>query len=636
MSSFRKAMLAMVCSVLLVSTSAVMAQESELYGDWPVQNQTRNIPAGTVNDPGSSLIYIMDTGVNVREAVGHGNIDGYIAVLAVSDYSADGLAEQPFGLGGTRSIYQEAADPLDAEVDSSLINTNFIAITNTHPTAAVTVHFRYFNDECIDVLDFLVLLTCNDTLIFNPFDFVIPGTEFNAKNRIFGPAVGLFTPITANQFASGRFLIFATAAGTSHEVPPNVDVGMRIQDDNAEYRFPAEFDNQIDKNSVCLNLHDHMYFGDINGLNQNNLHVFNSSAVVFNYLIGKWTTAVPFGGVFQAHGMNAWARPAVDLRDDDSDASSHRNQPDGDGPPLVGDQAHGGSDFIILTGNETVSAANSNGGPGSSLDTVQVNSFYLRNEVHGGDTAANVSDVDAEIDDGDDDFDSWYGALMTAGLFGGNSNFFNFLSAGDDYNGSRHSGDAAVGGIRDRSYNLNGTTTYYVLQIYDWDENLFDLEPGTPINISPPPFNAPTAILKIVVECLRVWVTDIKDPSTEVDDLALSDFDLISNLIADHLEGDPDGRDLSLGTIRFVRDNNGFRSDGAAVVFGTQAARDNTFDSAGRLSFLTIAQHLLRFDGFGAASWLSSAASLRGVSDTGDPQCNGMCPDPLPDPLPDP
>ena len=628
MSSFRKAMLAMVCLVLLVSTSTVMAQESELYGDWPVQNQTRNIPAGTVIDPGSSLIYIIDSGVNVREAVGHGNIDGYDAFLAVSDYSGDDLPEQPFGLGGSRSIYQDAADPLEAEVDSSLINTNFIAITNTHPTAAVTVHFRYFNDECIDVLDFMVLLTCNDTLIFNPFDFVIPGTEFNARSRIFGPAVGLFTPITAREFASGRFVIFATAAGTSHEDPPNVDVGLRIQDDNAEYRFPKEFADRISTSSVCLNLHDEMYFGDINGLNQFNLHVFNSSAVAFNYLIGQWTTAVPFLGVFQAHGMNAWTRPAVDLTNDNSNASSHRNQPDGDGPPLVGDQAHGGNDFRILTGNEIVSASNSNGGPATALDTVQVNSLYLRNDVHGGDTAANVTDVNNDM--AIDDFDSWYGALMTAGLYGGNSNFFNFLSAGDDYNGSRHSGAAAVGGIRDRSYNLNKTTTYYVLQIYDWDEKLFDLEPGTPINISPSPFNVPTAILKIVVECLRVWVTDIKDPSTEVDDLTLSDLDLISDLIADHLEGDPDGRDLSLGTIRFVRDNNGFRSDGAPVVWGTQAARDSTFDSAGRLSFLTIAQHVLRFDGFGASFWLSSAASLRGVSDTGDPQCNGMCPDPRP------
>ena len=628
MSSFRKAILAMVCLVLFAGTSAVMAQtDSELYGDQPVQLQSRNIPAGNVLDPGSSLIYIIDTGIDVREAVGYANINDYNAVLAVSDYSDEGIDEQPFGLGGSRSIYQDAADPLEAEVDPGLINTNFIAITNTHPTAAVTVHFRYFNDFCVDVLDFLVILTCNDTLIFNPFDFVIPGTngQFNTKSRIFGPAQGLFVPIPASQFASGRFVIFATASGASHETRAG-----GVQDANAEYRFPAEFDGFIDENSVCLNLFDDTYFGDNPGLNQNNLHVFNASAVVFNYLIGNRTTATPFGDVFQAHGVNAWARPAVNLSyDPNNSASSHRGEPDGDGPPLLGDQADGGWDFVILTGGETVSASN---GVGGVLDDVMTNSFYLRNDVHGGDTAVNESDVD---NDGlEDDFDSWYGGLMTTSLFGGeDSNFFHFLSAADDYNGSRHAGGGAVGGISDHSYNLNTATTYYVLQIYDWDENLFDLEPGTPINISPPPFNAPTAILKITVECLRVWVTDVKDPSTEVGELSLPDLNKISVLIAAHLAGDQavPPTDLARGTIRFVRDNSVFRSsDSAAVIYGTSVARGTTFDGTGRASFLTIAEHVLRFQGFGAAWWVPSAASLRDVSDTGDPQCDGSCPDPLP------
>ena len=41
----------------------------------------------------------------------------------------------------------------------------------------MTIHFCYFNDECEDVLDFLVILTCNDTLMLNPFDFQIPASS---------------------------------------------------------------------------------------------------------------------------------------------------------------------------------------------------------------------------------------------------------------------------------------------------------------------------------------------------------------------------------------------------------------------------------------------------------------------------
>ena len=207
MSSFRKPILLMGL-VLLLAAGISFGQPSELYNNYSV-----SMPAGTVVDPGSSLLYIIDTGVNLREAVG-ADLGLYTSPLSVTnqgptDSGGNYTAPNPFGVGGAQSIYNA-----DGTLNPDLINRNFITITNTHPTQAVTVHFRYFNDECLDVLDFLVLLTCNDTLIFNPFDFNIPGTSFNTQTRIFWPAVGLFTSIPARDFASGRFLIFATAAGT--------------------------------------------------------------------------------------------------------------------------------------------------------------------------------------------------------------------------------------------------------------------------------------------------------------------------------------------------------------------------------------------------------------------------------------
>ena len=239
-------------------------------------------------------MYIVDTGVNLRE-------------------------EERAASGDSELLNEKYGDPLAItnpelfdgdELLPGAITTSFLTITNTHPTAAVTIHFRYFNDECEDLLDFLVLLTCNDTLIFNPLDFIVPETSFNTKSRILGPAAGILTPISSRQYGSGRFLIFATASGTSTN-----------SDDDAEILFGREFkDSHFGAEDAalgdCANLKTLTYFGSSFGINGNNLHVFNASAVAFNYLIGAQTQATlvsdPDERIFQAWGLNAWTRPAVD------------------------------------------------------------------------------------------------------------------------------------------------------------------------------------------------------------------------------------------------------------------------------------------------------------------------------------
>jgi hypothetical protein len=80
--------------------------------------------------------------------------------------------------------------------------TNFISLSNTHPTKAVTIHFRYFNDECEDVLDFLVILTCNDTLLFNPFDFQIPAASLGEVRLT--PRAGSLVRICPMRFRRSR------------------------------------------------------------------------------------------------------------------------------------------------------------------------------------------------------------------------------------------------------------------------------------------------------------------------------------------------------------------------------------------------------------------------------------------------
>jgi hypothetical protein len=415
MSSFRKPILLMGL-VLLLAAGISFGQPSELYNNYSV-----SMPAGTVVDPGTSLLYIIDTGVNLREAVG-ADLSLYTSPLSVTnqgptDSGGNYYAPNPFGVGGAQSIYNA-----DSTLNPELINRNFITITNTHPTQAVTVHFRYFNDECLDVLDFLVLLTCNDTLIFNPFDFNIPGTSFNTQTRIFGPAVGLFTPIPARDFASGRFLIFATAAGTSYE--PN---NSGVHNDIAEFRFPYEFRGiSLNDTHHCDNLNED-WFGKASGLVPTNLHVFNASAVAFNYLIGSLSTAIPVGNAFQAYAVNAWVRPAVEFNDVHD--ISLRGAIKGTGTPMLD-----GNDFRILTGTELVRASN-------GQSTIAPNNLYLRNDVHGGDTSHSIAGgmwSDDVWENGPIDYTSYYGALGITSLFGAapEDQLVHFLSIVDDFNGS--------------------------------------------------------------------------------------------------------------------------------------------------------------------------------------------------------
>ena len=164
--------------------------------------QTKDVPAGFVNEPGSQLIYLLDTGINAEELYGD---DTNFTSNSVLQY------------GNAAPVHQ-----------------NFISITNTNPSHAVTVHFRYFNSDCVDFFDFLVVLTCNDTMMVDPFDFVVPGTDnVNVKDRFFGypnKADGngqSFDAIPASTFSDGRFLLFVTAsADLKSGYSPWIDVFM--------------------------------------------------------------------------------------------------------------------------------------------------------------------------------------------------------------------------------------------------------------------------------------------------------------------------------------------------------------------------------------------------------------------------
>ena len=691
-------LLSILSLVPILMTSGMIASDVH-FGDWPLSDSTRNIPAGTVVDPGSQLLYIVDTGINISKAVANGTIT-----------EADALAKNVNGLLGITGASGE-------------VQTNFISVTNTHPTKAVTVHFRYFNDECEDVLDFLVILTCNDTLILNPFDFQIPaallgGNPINTKSRIFGPDLSdAFPAISGEKFASGRFLIFATAAATVRlDTPtesqlsgggPGYKVrttgGMAVFHSVTQKMLKAPDINQWDwaassgnilfpfELGVALDQECNIdatgvafrapkdgtgatstrNVGSVGGLSPNNLHVFNASGANFNYLIGHKATAVPKGFIagaqsdqdlFLAFGVNAWTRPAVNAsRGSVSNKTGFMN---GDGPTLGSLNV---PDYTILMGSEILMTASDT----TTFLTTMPNNYYLRQEAHGGDTARAVAGegsapsadgarvvssgaaseiggaaqanwADDSVTTTDDTGSgsgvgvggtSHYGSLAWISLHGTDpdNQIMHLLSFVDDYSGSKNTGVVAtISGVNifDRAYNLTGAQTRYILQIYDNDENKLDITTTTPINISPPPTIAATADLRIIVDCLNVWINGVKDPATLRHGLTVGDlYDITAEVETG--SGDFKGlgfavdplTDASQGWIRLVRDNNAtlsrtYGTRTVTITAGTIAPIDHVImDNLGPPSFVTIGEINTRFEGYGAAWWAATAAQALVTSD---------------------
>lgn len=602
-----------VVAIALALAPGLFAQSDpkDGYAEWVTEAQSRNIPAGTVNDPGSHLTYILDTGVNARKEFGTAlrTKTGSVLVDMAARLDADG----------------------DGNLDANGVIKNWVAITNTHPTMAVTIHFRYYNDNCEDVLDFLVLLTCNDTLMFDPFDFVIPATGgLNTSNRFFKAAANqVLTPISTLQWGSGRFILTAAASGA------NIDA-----DDDAEILFPRELGEaqnnncniKYTANTVGPGPLDATLAGTVPnvgisaGLVANNLHVFNASQIAFNFLVGIQSYARPVnvGGAlnFQSGGINAWARPAImrgDIYDDNTGITSW---PDGDGE-------------FALTGKLVLGSEGLTNYPGGATWTIN-NDYYLRNEVHGG----NV------VWDGVGNSWSLYGAQGTAPFFSSASHatdmVIHFVSVADDYNGSTNVGAGAQ--YPDKAANVEPAATVYVMQIYDNDEDPLILTVAPPLNVSPPVVGE-VAQLKITCICLRTFFTTIVAPGTNIDDFTAAE--IAASGVPEVLAGDgkrfdglfkPKGSDVSGGWIRFVRDNTvtiditegGANGDGLAAgvdlgryLFsgpGTATIKAPTFwDHYLGASFLTISNAFTVQGGYGVLWWNFAVPASARVSEQGNP-----------------
>ena len=464
-----------------------------IYGNeetFVTPGDAREAMGALVNEPGSQLVYLLDTGINAEELYG---TDANYTSNSVRQYGH----ETP-------------------------VNQNFISITNTNPEQAVTVHFRYFNSDCVDFFDFLVVLTCNDTMMIDPFNFTVPGTDsVNVKDRFFGypnKAEGTgqsFDAIPASTFADGRFLLFVTASAdvkTGFSSEWNKDQ-LDPDYDNLDL-IPYEFINYREEklNTHCGAWEDgsgdaadeslygnYDVYGGTNGFSDDNLHILNASAVSFNYLTGFQTVAkVTELGAQASYMTTAWARPAV-----------------------FAEGAGGAADMpapihALLTGGERIwTEAGANG---ELVTSVAGDQYILRHEAHAGD----------QWDRGEDSLGfNWIisegGALgweiFPSSAMPAEKQVVNFISFMDNYNGESNLAQGATPSEWDDvSYNIQPVVTIYTVEPFNNSE-----DPWIPSDPDDQPIVSPVTpemplVTAIAVKCINTYEID---PESNLNDAVL-------------------------------------------------------------------------------------------------------------------
>ncbi|RPJ57143.1 MAG: hypothetical protein EHM23_21490 [Acidobacteria bacterium] len=201
------------------------------------------LPASVSTGPivGSQLLYFIDSGIDV---------------------TAGGYSEAELK---SKTVYELTGRTKGA-------NPTAIKIANNNRYQAITVHVFFLNDKSRDYLDFLLVLRCDESLTFDPFDFEIPGAGLKTSNLLFGYGLpGSADVKPAADFGSGRFVLSVMAVGA-------VDADSNNEPD---ILYPEE----VAMIGVCGVTPRNT--GKASGFSAANLHVFNALPIVFDYLSGN-------------------------------------------------------------------------------------------------------------------------------------------------------------------------------------------------------------------------------------------------------------------------------------------------------------------------------------------------------------
>ena len=126
---------------------------------------------------------------------------GAVPILAVTMVADQALAADK----GSQLIFQSNSD-----------HVNFMSVTNSSDSEAVTVLVRYYNESMEMVVWYLRVLPANANILVNPFDHMIPGTgtEDNEAGE------NVMDAIMDSGKASTHYVIAVTAVGANMDGLP--------------------------------------------------------------------------------------------------------------------------------------------------------------------------------------------------------------------------------------------------------------------------------------------------------------------------------------------------------------------------------------------------------------------------------
>ena len=405
------------------------------------------------------------------------------------------LVAAPLALGA------EKGSQLLFVVDSD--NTNYISVTNAAvptptgavdadgdavnmPTSAmaVTVLVQYYNDETRLALEYLRVIGAGRTILVNPFDHTIPGTEKNVSEVL--DTLPMQSTKDDPGYNSGRFIIAVTAVAAdtadvdkamSLDSSENIDgiaTDLAGTDATADILFPdflaedmhgtdnidAEGMVTIDDDSVIR--YDHMSRkdlvedteGDQSTRNVGPLTVVNARPVAFDYLLGHHTAAVIQTASGGSDQTASWGSAAIS-RSAMADTASVTDA-DSEDAVVTYDVLEG--DF----GNDTLAEAVGTG-MGASPETraalTETGEQYT-DAADKIDSAAATELNAAQMTRGING-----GALVLSSLHGMSSHMINFLSVADNYGGAG-------------KYSLLPAMTTYKIVLHDADGGAFAIAAG--------------------------------------------------------------------------------------------------------------------------------------------------------------
>ncbi len=187
---------------------------------------------------GSQILYLLDTGLDLTS-------------MGFSEEELESsTVQQLTGLTGSPSLH-------------------LLELINTHSSQGVTLIFRYFNEVCQNVLQFLVVLNCGQRMDFDPFDLNVPETGHTTRETFFGDGSAT-AAMTGSQFGSGRFVLSVTAVGHSVNA-----------DEQADILFPRELEAEFACDPQLGQV------GAAPGIRNSNLRPCNARYMSFDYLSGR-------------------------------------------------------------------------------------------------------------------------------------------------------------------------------------------------------------------------------------------------------------------------------------------------------------------------------------------------------------